>query len=285
MTGVCWGISLMARGIHSTDAKAPSPTIGYPDRWEAFNQRHAKFVATCYPDLVDLSKAVLNRHVRITSVADDVIFLLGRTAFEDFCELWVLAGNGYGIGAFKILRGLYEKVVTLGYLVKHPNEIQRFIDYGIVQTMRLMNRAKKQNFTRSKFSDAEYLAAEEAYQAVKGKFLDAKGRSLSWSPLDTFSMAMKSGYGLEEISVPGYVIPNLKIHPSISDLSERKIPSGGGTFSFSAEPQEQYADSALVTGTHTLIVALQIHDGYFKLGVGPVIEQVQTNFALAYLKP
>jgi hypothetical protein len=169
LTGVCWGISLMARGIHSTDAKAPSPTIGYPDRWEAFNQRHAKFVATCYPDLVDLSKAVLNRHVRITSVADDVIFLLGRTAFEDFCELWVLAGNGYGIGAFKILRGLYEKVVTLGYLVKHPNEIQRFIDYGIVQTMRIMNRAKKQNFTRSKFSDAEYLAAEEAYQSGQGQ--------------------------------------------------------------------------------------------------------------------
>lgn len=192
----------------------------------------------------------------IKSVADDVMFLLGRAAFEDYCELWVLAGNGYGIGAFKILRGLYEKVVTLGYLMKHQSEIQRFVDYEIVQRRRLMNRVRQDPHLRSRFPEEEYKKIEDAYQLVKDQFLDASGRSLSWTPLDTFSMAMQAGYDLDSISVSAYVLPNLKVHATVSDLAERKAPQGDGTFKFNNEPQEQYADSALVTGTHILIAAL-----------------------------
>jgi Family of unknown function (DUF5677) len=119
------------------------PTIGFPERWTAFNKRNAAFVSECYPGLVLTSEKLLNRRISIKTMADDIVFLLGRTAFEDYCELWVLAGNAYGVGAFKILRGLYEKVVTLGYLVRQPAEIQRFCDYEIVQKRRLMNRVKK----------------------------------------------------------------------------------------------------------------------------------------------
>src|ERR1700683_2723294 len=204
------------------------PNIGYPERWAAFNQRNARFVSDCYPTLVATSEKILNRHVPLKSVADVVIFLLGRAAFEDYCELWVLAGNGYGIGAFKILRGLYEKVVTLGYLVKHQSEIQRFVDYEIVQRRRLMNRVRQDPHLRSRFPEAEYKKIEEAYQLVKDQFLDASDRSLSWTLLDTFSMAMQAGYDLDSISLSAYVLPNLKVHATLSDLAERKAPQGDG---------------------------------------------------------
>src|ERR1022692_736694 len=157
------------------------PDIGFPERWAAFNQRNDKFVTDCYPGLVKTAEKMLNRHVSIKTVGDDIIFLLGRTAFEDYCELWVLAGNGYGIGAYKILRGLYEKVVTLGYLVKHQSEIQRFCDYEIVQRKRLMNRVKEDPHVRARFSKAAYEEIDKAHEAIKGQFLDAKGRSLSWT--------------------------------------------------------------------------------------------------------
>jgi hypothetical protein len=94
--------------------------------------------------------------VRITAAADDIVFLLARAAFEDYCELWILAGNGYGIGTYKILRGLYEKVVTLGDLVRHPPDIQRSHDYAIVQQRRLMNRIKADPHMRGKFPPAAY---------------------------------------------------------------------------------------------------------------------------------
>src|SRR6202050_749548 len=174
------------------------PNIGYPERWAAFNQRNARFVSDCYPTLVATSEKILNRHVPLKSVADVVIFLLGRAAFEDYCELWVLAGNGYGIGAYKILRGLYKKVVTLGYLVRHPPDIQRFHDYAIVQQRRLMNRVKADPHMRGKFPPAAYQEIDDAYERIKDQFVDARGRSLSWTPLDTYSMARQAGYELDQ---------------------------------------------------------------------------------------
>ena len=259
------------------------PNIGFPERWAAFNQRNAKSVSDCYPGLVATSERLLNRRVPIKSIADDIIFLLGRTAFEDYCELWALAGNGYGIGAYKILRGLYEKVVTLGYLVKHRPDIQRFYDYEMVQKRRLMNRVKEDPHMRKRFPEATYKEIEEAYEKIKGQFLDAKGRSLGWTSLDMYSLAKRAGYDLDQISINAYVIPNLKIHATVSDLADRKAPQGDGTFKFNNEPQEQYADSALVTATHILITALYIQEDYFQLGLRPEVEQLQINFARSYV--
>jgi len=194
----------------------------------------------------------------------------------------VLAGNGYGIGAFKILRGMYEKVVTLGYLVKHQSEIQRFVDYEIVQRRRLMNRVRQNPHLKNRFTDADYDQIEASYQAVKDHFLDAKGRSLSWTALDMYSLAVKAEYDLAAISVNAYVLPNLKVHATISDLAERKVPQKNGTFIFNNKPQEQHADSALVTATSILITALLVHEDYFQLGMGPKIEQVQMSLASSF---
>jgi hypothetical protein len=259
------------------------PNIGYPERWAAFNQRNSKFVSDCYPGLVKTAEKMLNRHVSIKTIDDDIIFLLGRTAFEDYCELWVLAGNGYGIGAYKILRGLYEKVVTLAYLAKHQSEIQRFCDYEIVQKRRLMNRAKEDPYMKARFPEMAYKDIEEAYEKIKAQFTDTQGRSLSWTLLDTFSLAKKAGYDLDKISVTAYVIPNLKIHATVSDLAERKAPQSDGTFKFNNEPQEQYADSALLTATHLIVTALYVHEDYFQLGLRPEIEHLQLSLAQSYM--
>src|SRR5260370_28745438 len=116
--------------------------VGFPDRWKLFHERNAKFLEL-FPALVETCKKILNRHVPIKSVAHDVVFLLGRTTMEDYFELWVMSGNGYGIVAFKILRGLYEKVVTAGYLVNNPKEISRFVDYSTIQSRRLLNIIKE----------------------------------------------------------------------------------------------------------------------------------------------
>ena len=43
---------------------------------------------------------------------DLIVYTLGRIAIDDFSELMVLGGNGWGIGALKILRGMYERVVN-----------------------------------------------------------------------------------------------------------------------------------------------------------------------------
>jgi hypothetical protein len=41
-----------------------------------------------------------------------IIYFFGHLAIQDFQELFTLCIAGFGYGAFKILRGLYEKTVT-----------------------------------------------------------------------------------------------------------------------------------------------------------------------------
>src|SRR5271167_491232 len=51
---------------------------------------------------------------------DLIVYTLGRIAVDDFNELVVLAGNGRGVGALKILRGMYERIVTAAYVAQTP---------------------------------------------------------------------------------------------------------------------------------------------------------------------
>jgi hypothetical protein len=47
-------------------------------------------------------------------------------------EIVFLAVNGYGNGASKLLRGLYERAVTLTYLIKFPEKVERFERFAII---------------------------------------------------------------------------------------------------------------------------------------------------------
>jgi hypothetical protein len=265
-----------------------SYAVGFPERWKEFHERHEKFITACYPTLIETAKKVLNRHVRVKIRADDVMFLLGRTAQEDYFELWVLAGNGYGMGASKILRGLYEKVVTAGYLVNNRSEIQQFVDYSIVQNRRILNRVKEIPELKATVDAETFRQAEEDYLKIKDAFDQTRCekcgsvRQYSWTKLDMTSLAKKAGYDLEKFSVHGFTLPTMKIHTSFADLQERKQANTDGTFQFNAEAQVQHADSALVTATHLLLIALLIQDKYFQLGLEDEIVQRQVEFAQSY---
>ena len=62
----------------------------------------------------------------------------GRLVVEDFMEIFLVAVNGYGYAAQKLLRSIYEHAVTLEYLNDHPEEIDNFIDYDAVQQYKMM---------------------------------------------------------------------------------------------------------------------------------------------------
>src|SRR5260370_41607815 len=53
----------------------------------------------------------------------EIIFLLLGSTYREFAEIMVLALNGYGSGATKILRALYESTVTMPYLMRNPKKI------------------------------------------------------------------------------------------------------------------------------------------------------------------
>src|SRR5258708_460699 len=56
--------------------------------------------------------------------ANNVIYLLSAVCLREFNEILLLASHRYGIGALKILRPMYERVIALKYIAKHPEEAE-----------------------------------------------------------------------------------------------------------------------------------------------------------------
>ena len=223
------------------------------------------------------------------------MFLLGRSAVEDFFEIWVLGGNGYGFGAMKILRTLFEKVATAGYLCNHPNEIQAFHDYGIVQYFKIIQRLKRTAEFASLIPADSFSYLEPIHEKVKASFQEKKcsecgrGNSPSWTKLDMYSLSQKAGYQLDEHAALVYAMSNLVIHATSVDMAERKIPNGDGTFRFNNNEQEAFVDRALSAGVVLFITNMLIQDKYFGLQmeqpIALLFKSVAESFEIAPTNP
>lgn len=110
--------------------------IGVAKEQAHFIQRHQSFFDR-FPNLQRTLDAVFVRQFSGFELTDRVVFNLGRLCVEDFMEILVLAGNGYGIGALKILWGMYERAVTAWYLHSKPDETENYLDFYWVSQHRI----------------------------------------------------------------------------------------------------------------------------------------------------
>ncbi|MGH9764893.1 MAG: DUF5677 domain-containing protein [Blastocatellia bacterium] len=115
--------------------------FGLPDQWEMFEKKFPKFLKVL-PSLNKTIEKVVGRKGKTNDLAESVIFFLGRLCAEDFSEIVLMCGNGYGFGAMRLLRSMYERCVTLAYLAKNPNEASAFWDYLRVTQRKILNQLK-----------------------------------------------------------------------------------------------------------------------------------------------
>src|SRR5581483_5604779 len=107
--------------------ETPNPTFEIPDtaKTRAFAARSPRFFPA-FEKLLGLSNKCFGRQFSPKNQIENICFGLGHTCRQDFLEIIFLAINGYGDGATKILRSLYERAVTIEYLIKTPSKIDRF---------------------------------------------------------------------------------------------------------------------------------------------------------------
>jgi len=114
-----------------------SAIYGFPDAIAGFEQRHPLFVEKMTNIEVAINAAFV-RTQDTKDVADRFVYFSGALVPEDFMEIYLVAVNGYGAAALKLVRSMYEHTVTLKYLHDHPDEVQDFLDYNSVQLYKLM---------------------------------------------------------------------------------------------------------------------------------------------------
>ena len=145
------------------------PIFGFPDEWLDFESRNALFLER-FPRLEQALIVAFIRRSTFSEPIDQFVFMYGRTCLEDFFESLFCCGNGYGHAAQKLLRGLYERAVTLRYLHEHPSELDDFLDFHWINQRKLM-KACASTMGADMFTSEMTADSETRYNEVKDKFM------------------------------------------------------------------------------------------------------------------
>jgi hypothetical protein len=261
------------------DAPPQRFTFGPEAEWDNFTLRHPRFIAR-FPELTRIMNQVVVRRLEHSTLADRVTFYLGRLAVEDFNEILLNAGNGYGVAAIKLLRSLYERVVTMMFLICHPEKTTDFLDYDRVHTRKAINHMAMTGVDTTQHFTAEFLAGVESrYQAVKDRFTEVvcakcgtKRPSMSWTTTGLAAMAKQVDFAANYPNLAYF--PTLQIHTTAHAIMTRLDQGEAGGTAFKAEPQRNQADIAL-SGAHLcLTVMLEEQTRHFSLAS---IDRVRLN--------
>jgi hypothetical protein len=233
-------------------------------------------------DLYATAKKVFLRKMQSDKPADRVGFYLGRICVEDFSEIFVLAGNGHGVGALKTLRGMYERAVTSAYILANPDQADDFLEYHKVHKHKAYMHAKKLGEYGPNLSDETIKRIEDDYEAVKPRF--AKGSSVrgSWTALDTASLAQKVGPGYEQLYLDAFYKPTLEIHTTAASVMGRLELTDRGILSFASGPTRQQAGHAMIMAHNLLLRVLDSQNTHFKLGLDEALKGNLEDFQKAY---
>jgi len=246
----------------------------------AFSSRNGMFLDHV-PFLHGSAEKILLPGITTDGSADGVIYVLNRMIAEDFMEILLLAGNGYGVGAQRLLRGLFERLVASVYVEQEPTQAMRFIDFGVIQRRKYMNHKRELHGVDVLQSD-DRRALEDEYQRIKGQFEEiyCKGcgstkMAPSWSPLDTLAMARQ--VKLEGLYVDCFFEPTMQLHNTVWAFGGRVKERGESTLVFDEGPQPEVADRTIRLAHTCLVLTLDHHNDHFKLGHKALIDKLQVD--------
>jgi Family of unknown function (DUF5677) len=253
-------------------------TFGIPEEWEWFQKTYRLFLDR-FPNLQRALEAAFAREATTSEPVDRVVFFSGRLCVEDFMEVLLLCANGYGAGALKILRGMYERVVTARYLHKIPAETEDFVDFYWVTQHRLV-QSVVETFGAGGLEQAKLDEINANSQQVRGRFMvddckscGTKRLNHTWSKLDMVSMARAAG-GLGRLVVPGYYLPTVEAHSTVGAIMSRLMATEGGGAAFDGGPQRSKVGIALPTAHNLLLNVLALQQEHFGLDSLPEALQV-----------
>jgi Family of unknown function (DUF5677) len=284
-----------------------SLTIGIPQFQERFVKDNHAFILE-YPYLTALLQKTFIRALAQPSVeeiekieklpdsdptvaefdnkvwAHRVVFYLGRIAADDFSELLLLASNGYGFGALKILRGMYERVVTSAFISKNPAEVRHFFNDSPIKRQGIWRRSLEWMPELQQRYHAEQIETlEQSYRQALQKRAETICKKCgqpktqeAWTRRDLETMAKETDPNLASLYAACYLKPTCHSHATSFGI-ERRL--NGHNYRDSSEAE---ARQALHLSHNLILRVLWLQDAYFNLGLEAEIEARAKAFIRMY---
>lgn len=269
--------------------QATTSLYGFADTATAFDQRHPQGQAA-FTRLHGVINLAFTRSLGAANDIDKFVYFYGNLVAEDFMELFLMAVNGYGFGAMKLLRSMYEHTVTLKYLHDNPNKLQAFINYHAVQHYKLVKQFVDTFDTDNPLSAETIANAKQRYDKVKEEFMveccNSKGctqRRVNYTwDIDFVSMTKRAGE-IGKLIIQGYYIPMQHAHSTISAVAVR-LEKGEGQSGFQRESPPSIADHALMVAHNCVLAALEIQKERFNIpGLEQAIQDSVRDWALVWM--
>lgn len=262
--------------------------FGSQEEWERFNVNFPKFVEK-YGALEGMRDKIFQRHGVGDKLAR-IIFGLGRVCYEDFQQALVLCGNGFGIGALQIVRGMYERLVTAAFLIKQPDKVDDFIDYHCVQERKSLNILRgiyngdellkmipqeRQDEIQRNYEEA---TKEGRFSEPVCKHTDKRKPLPSWINIAMPGLALKAERGLSEMYFNYYNRPTMMSHSTVGSVMARLREGDDGNPIFDNEGQKRVVKEALTASHHLLLHVFILQNEYFKLGLDDELKQLGKDY-------
>jgi hypothetical protein len=267
--------------------------FGLPNEWEQFIKDHPVLMQKIQA-VYETLKKVFIRSARTSEPADRVVFYLGRLCAEDFSEITLLCGNGYGVAGLKILRGMYEKAVTSAYIAKNPEEVELFLDYHLIHQKKALNHLKqvynadelREVITESQMEKIQNEAnrVREQFKEVLCEKCNITRDRFSWSKLGMPDMARIAGDGYRQLYYPCYYRPTLQTHTTVAAIIERLAAREDGSVTFNEGAQREAAHEAMLLVHNLIIQVINTQNDYFSLGLEEEIKELVSDFQEVWRK-
>jgi hypothetical protein len=261
--------------------------FGYADEGKAFSETYSIFLEKV-PRLVNTLNKVFCRTFDSRGHGDGIIYHLGRLCVEDFLEIMLLCQNGLGFGGLKLLRGLYERTVTMAYIAKNPSEARTFIDYYHINRSKELNHAKEagvdiiKHISENVIEDIKrkFDATKDKYKVVICKKCKTTRIHFSWSNLDLASMAKKVDLG-GLFYLKCYYQPTMHDHASLYSIIERLNESkevGNGDLIFDESIQREQIPISLSYAHALMLYNLAVQNEFFSLKLDEELRELLDDY-------
>jgi len=256
---------------------------------EAFFARNPKF-HDAFERLMALSNKTLGRKYIAEDLLQHIAFNLGEACRMDFLEVSFLAVHGFGIGASKLVRGLYERAVALAYMIKHPEKADRFVKYGAIQEYKIMLPAVElvgeEEFDRKVAGTTSVAQIKELRDKFKPEFqvetckkCGTKATAFSWDQNGIKAQAHDVGSPYTKLYLSAYAIPNLHVHASLASAMREhdKKPDR-----MRAEQRRKEADFALMNARAVMLMVIRSQNDLYSLDLTKEIEECEKDWVLVW---
>lgn len=223
-------------------------------------------------------------------MADRAVFYLGRIAADDFSELLTLAANGYGFGALKILRTLYEHVVTAACLTKNPSESEAFANDSAIKRGKIWKRtvewtpeiAERYDIVQKDWLERTYAEALSRYKSTICRKCGQPVTQEAWTRVDLETMAKKTDPNLAVLYASCYLQPLCHSHATAFGMECHLMETEEMVTYRDTSPEE--AQQACILAHNLVLRLITLQNDYFRLGLDAEIKIRMERFSAIWDK-